>query len=72
MWLDIPTTSNTRRAFCPLCNPKITEFQNEYVDGDDFRSEFLDEILELKARVAINAMIKCASCYRQKFIAVAK
>ena len=40
--------------FCPLCNPKITEFQNEYVGGDDFCSEFLDEILELNERTAIN------------------
>ena len=41
--------------FCPLCNPKITDFQNEYVGGDDFCSEFLDEILDLKERMAINA-----------------
>ena len=40
--------------FCPLCNPKITDFQNEYVGSDDFCSEFLGEILELKERMAIN------------------
>ena len=40
--------------FCPLCNPRITEFQNEYVGGDDFCSEFSDEILELNERTAIN------------------
>jgi len=40
--------------FCPLCNPKITDFQNEYVGGDDFCSEFLDEILELRERMVIN------------------
>ena len=40
--------------FCPLCNPKIIDFQNEYVGGDDFCSEFLDEILHLEERMAIN------------------
>ena len=40
--------------FCPLCNPRIMEFQNEYVGGDDFCSEFVDETLELKDRVAFN------------------
>ena len=40
--------------FCPLCNPKITDFQNEYIGGDDFCSEFLDEILKLNERAAIN------------------
>lgn len=40
--------------FCPLCNPRLTEFQNEYVGGDDFCSEFLDEILNLKERMVIN------------------
>jgi len=40
--------------FCPLCNLKIVHFQNEYVGDDDFCSEFLDEILELKERIGIN------------------
>ena len=40
--------------FCPLCSPRITDFQNEYAGGDDFCSEFLDEILDLKGRMAIN------------------
>ncbi len=41
--------------FCPLCNPKIMEFQNEYAGGDDFCSEFLEETLELQARAAIHS-----------------
>jgi hypothetical protein len=40
--------------FCPLCTPKITDFQNEYVGGDDFFLEFLNEILDLEERMAIN------------------
>jgi hypothetical protein len=30
------------------------DFQNEYVGGDDFCAEFLDEILDLKERMTIN------------------
>ena len=41
--------------FCPLCNPRIIEFQNEYVGGDDFCSEFLEETFELKERAAIHS-----------------
>ncbi len=39
--------------FCPLCNSKIMDFQNEYIGGDDFCSEFLVENLELKSRMAL-------------------
>ncbi len=41
--------------FCPLCNPKITDFQNEYTGVDDFCFEFLDETLKLTERLTTNA-----------------
>jgi predicted GIY-YIG superfamily endonuclease len=43
--------------FCPLCNRKVMDFQNEYVGGDDFCSEFLDETLGLKDRLAFSAYV---------------
>jgi len=51
------TLKNQKHAarFCPLCNPQITEFQNDYIGGDDFCSDFLDEILYLQEKAATNA-----------------
>ena len=53
------TIKNQKHAarFCPLCNPRITDFQNEYAGGDDFCSEFLGEIFDLKERMAINSYV---------------
>ena len=51
------TLKNQKHAarFCPLCNPRITDFQNDYVGSDDFCLEFLDETLKLHERLAINS-----------------
>lgn len=51
------TLKNQKHAarFCPLCNPRITDFQNEYVGGDDFCSDFLEETTQLNERMAINS-----------------
>ena len=55
--------------FCPVCNPRIMEFQNEYVGGDDFCSEFLDETLELKDRLAFNPYPPSDQCSRKVAVA---
>ena len=51
------TLKNQKHAarFCPLCNPRITDFQNEYAGADDFCSEFADETLKLQERMAIHS-----------------
>lgn len=51
------TLKNQKHAarFCPLCNSRITDFQNEYVGGNDFFSEFADETLKLQERMAIHS-----------------
>lgn len=55
--------------FCPLCNSKLMDFQNEYIGGDDFCSEFLDETVELKDRLAFNPY--APSSQRSRKVAVA-
>ena len=51
------TLKNQKHAarFCPLCNPRIRDFQNEYAGADDFCSEFADETLKLQERMAIHS-----------------